>query len=74
MAEMWEIKSQVQETQISDTGPGFETVWVVTFRITSGPAVGTIGKVNIPVSQYNAQTVKDTITAAVFHIDAVANL
>lgn len=74
MADMWVIKNQVQETQLSDTGPGFDTVWKVTYQVTSGPAEGTVGVVNVPVAKYNAQTVKNAIDAAVYHLDQVAGL
>lgn len=74
MADMWEIKAQTEDTQISDTGPGFTTVRKVTYRVTSGPAKGTQGTVSIPIDEYNAQTVKNAIDAAVYHLDQVANL
>jgi hypothetical protein len=74
MADMWHITSQRQDTIISETGPGFDTVWEVNFTVDSGPATGTRGTVRVPVSQYNAETVKATIEAQVYHLDAVANL
>lgn len=74
MADMWTIVNQRQDTVLDENGPGFSTVWEVTYRITSGPASGTRGTVRIPVDQYNANTVKETISAAVYHVDAVAGL
>lgn len=74
MADKWSIVNQRQDTIISETGPGFETVWEITFRITTGPATGTRGVVRIPVEQYNAETVKHAIDAQVHHIDKVAGL
>ena len=74
MAQMWTVVSQRQETEISDSGPGFQTVWIVKYRITSGPATGTVGEVHIPVDQYNADTVRNAIDAATYHVDAVGNL
>jgi hypothetical protein len=74
MADKWTVLGQNLTTQISDTGTGFDTVWEVTYQVTSGPANGTKGKVNIPASQYNAATVKSAIDAAVFHLDQVAGL
>jgi len=74
MADMWHITKQVQDTEISDTGPGFDHIWVVKYQVDSGPATGTVGEVHIPVAQYNAKTVKDTIDAAVYHVDQVAKL
>ncbi len=74
MADMFRIKSQVQDTVISDTGPGFDTIWKVTYVVTSGPAEGTQGFVNIPVRQYNKDTVVKAISAAIYHLDQVAGL
>lgn len=74
MADMWQIISQTEDTEISDTGPGFTTVRKVTYKVTSGPARGTTGSVTIPLDEYNAQTVKNAIDGAVYHIDQVANL
>lgn len=74
MADKWRVKSQVLQTELSDTGTGFTPVWVVTYEITTGPATGTQGKVNIPAGQYSADTVKAAIDAAVYHIDKVAGL
>lgn len=74
MADMWHVVSQRQDTIISETGPGFETVWEVTYQVDSGPASGTRGVVRVPVARYNAETVRDAINAAVFHVDAVGNL
>jgi len=74
MADLWHVVSQRQETEISDVGPGFTIVWVVKFTVDSGPAKGTHGEVHIPVSQYNADTVRSAVDAAVYHIDQVGNL
>lgn len=70
----WHVVSQRQETEISDTGPGFATVWVVKYVVDSGPATGTTGEVHVPVSQFNAETVKNAIDAAVYHVHMVAGL
>ena len=74
MADMWHVVSQVQETEISDTGPGFQTVWIVRYQVDSGPATGTRGEVHIPADRYNADLVKSAIDAAVYHVDKVGNL
>jgi hypothetical protein len=74
MGDMWHVKSQVMDTEISDTGPGFDKVWVVTYMVDSGPAKGTTGKVNIPIAEFNATTVKLAIDAAVYHLDQIAAL
>jgi len=74
MADMWHVKSQVQDTVLSDTGSGFTHVWEVTYVVDGGPATGTVGKVRIPVEQFSADIVKSTIDAAVYHLDQVASL
>ena len=70
----WRIVNQRQDTIISEVGPGFQTVWEVTYEVTSGPGTGTRGTIHVPVSQYNADTVKKAIDAAVYHVDQVAGL
>jgi hypothetical protein len=74
MADKWHVTSQRQDTIISETGPGFESVWEVGFTIDSGPATGTRGTVRVPVAQYNADTVAAAIDAQVYHLDKVAGL
>lgn len=74
MAVNWHIVAQTQDTVLSDTGPGFETVWEVTYMVDSGPAQGTKGRVRIPVGMHNAETVKQAVDAAVYHLDAIAGL
>lgn len=74
MADTWTIKSQVLQTDLSDTGTGFTPVWEVTYNVNSGPAAGTVGKVRVPASQFNAPTVKAAIDAQVTHLHQVASL
>jgi hypothetical protein len=70
----WSITGQRLDTELSDTGTGFTTVWRVSYKVTSGPATGTTGYVNIPADQHNADTVAKAINAAVYHLDKVAGL
>lgn len=74
MADTWQVTSQNLGTAISDTATGFETVWTVKYRVTSGPARGTIGYVEIPVREYSKGTVESAIAAAVKHLHDVASL
>jgi ethanolamine utilization microcompartment shell protein EutL len=64
----------MQDTEISETGPGFDKVWKVKYMVDTGPATGTQGEVVIPAGQHNAETVKMAIDAAVYHLDQVAGL
>lgn len=70
----WHVTSQVIQTELSDAGTGFIPVWQVSYVVDSGPAKGTTGRVNVPASVYSADTVKEAITEAVYHLDAVAGL
>ena len=74
MPAMWHVKNQKQDTVLDDQGPGFMTVWEITYVIDDGPAQGVQGVVRIPVSRFNADTVRATIDAAVFHVVQVAGL
>lgn len=74
MADMWHVTSQSLQTELSETGVGFTPVWQVKYVVDSGPAKGTRGQVNVPAEQFNADTVKAAIDAAVYHIDKVAGL
>lgn len=74
MAQTWTVTSQRLDTDFSDSGLGFVPVWRVNYSVNSGPASGTTGYVNIPASQYNADTVKQAIEAQVTHLHKVASL
>ncbi len=72
----WHIAPNGQRltTQISPAGNGFQDVWEVSYIIDTGPAAGTEALVRIPAGQYNAETVKATISAQVAHQHAIASL
>lgn len=70
----WKVLSQTLQTELNPTGQGFHTVWQVRYQVTSGPAQGTQGHVNVPADQFNRDTVKAAIDAAVYHLDQVAAL
>jgi hypothetical protein len=74
MADKWHVVQQTLTTELSNSGTGFMPVWNVTYMVDSGPATGTQGKVNVPAAQFNADTVKAAIEAAVYHLDQVASL
>lgn len=74
MAQTWTVTSQRLDTELSDSGTGFVPVWRVSYSVNSGAAAGTTGYVNIPASQYNADTVKAAIDAQVTHLHNVASL
>lgn len=74
MADTWHVTAQSLQTELSESGTGFTTVWKVQYKVDSGPAEGTTGYVNIPASQYNKDTVTKAIAAAVYHLHQVAGL
>lgn len=73
-APTWQVTGQRLDTELSDTGTGFTPVWRVSYKITSGKAIGTTGYVNVPADQHNADTVARAINSAVYHLDKVASL
>lgn len=73
-AQSWTVTSQRLDTELNDSGLGFQPVWRVSYKVTSGPAQGTTGYVNVPADQYNADTVKAAIDSQVAHLHNVASL
>jgi len=65
MATDYTVGHPRMDTEISDTGTGFKTVWEVPYTVTKGAAEGTQGKVRVPATQYNADNVHAAIRAAV---------
>lgn len=74
MADTWKVTSQRLDTDLSDSGTGFVPVWRVNYTVTSGPAQGTNGYVNVPAAQHDADTVGRAISAAVANLHKVASL
>ena len=63
MSKDYVLKPPRQDTELSESGTGFVTVWQVPYRIIDGPATGTEGYVRIPAAQYSP----DFVGAAVEH-------
>lgn len=74
MANNYTIQSQSQGVQINPAGTGFEDVWEVTYKVTSGPAKGTVATVSVPAEDHNADTVQAAIEAKIADLEGVANL
>lgn len=73
MAETWQVISQRQTEELNAGGTGFHTVWIVTYRITSGPGQGTTGNVKVDAQSYSAAHVRELIEANVStHADVAA--
>ena len=68
------VTSQSQSTEISPAGNGFINVWNITYKVTSGPATGTLGTVQVSEDQHNASDVKAAIEAKIAALSDIASL
>lgn len=74
MASNYNIVSQSQTVQINPAGTGFEDVWEVTYKVTSGPARGTVATVTVPAEDHNADAVQSAIESKITDLEGVAKL
>lgn len=74
MAINYEILSQSQSTEINPAGTGFMDVWQISYRVTSGPAKGTVATATVSESEHNAAGVQKAIEDKIAVLDAVAQL
>lgn len=74
MADNYTITAQSQSQEINPAGNGFEDVWKVSYKVTSGPATGMGGTVTVPEDQHNAQAVKAAIEAKIADLAQIASL
>jgi hypothetical protein len=74
MPAKYTITGQKQSSQINAAGNGFQNVWEVTYKVTDGPAKGTVGTVSIPEEDHNATYVQQAIADKVTDLSAVAQL
>lgn len=74
MAHKYSIMSQRQNVEINPQGTGFANVWEITYKVTDGPARGTIATVSVPEEDHTATYVDQAITAKIAQLDAVAGL
>jgi hypothetical protein len=74
VADNYVITGQRPDMQISDTGVGFQDVWHVSYRVTSGPSKGTSGTITVPESDHNAKYINQTIADKIKTLDEVASL
>ena len=63
-----------QSTVLKPGGTGLSDVYLVPYRIDSGPAAGHTGQVQIPVDQFTADTVRAAVQGAVGATHAVGGL
>lgn len=74
MADNYKVLNQRPDMELSPTGVGFQSVWVVTYQVTDGPSKGTTGSVTVPDADHNAAYVKTAIEAKISSLDDVASL
>lgn len=70
----YSITSQSQSTEINPAGNGFISVWNITYKVTSGPATGSSGTVQVTDDQHNAKEVKVLIEAKISALSDIASL
>lgn len=74
MSDTYKILTQRQNTVINPQGNNFMNVWEVTYQVTSGPARGVTGTVEIPESDHNAKYVGDAIETQITNLAEVHSL
>lgn len=74
MADNYTVTSQTQEPDINPAGTGFIQTWHISYKVTSGPAKGTIGTVVVPEDEHDPDTVKSLIEDKIATLGAVASL
>lgn len=70
----YEITSQAPTTELDASGRGFVNVWEISYKVTSGPARGTIGRITVQNSDHNAAYVDRTIREKISALHEIASL
>lgn len=74
MANTYEILSQDPTTEISPTGRGFQEVWEISYKVTDGPARGTVGRITVTNADHTAEYVDRAIRSKISDLHAIASL
>lgn len=74
MADNYQILSQHPTVQINPAGTGFENVWEVQYKVTDGPAKGTVAIATVSDEDHNADAVSAVIESKISDLEGVANL
>lgn len=74
MADSYTITSQAPDMELNNAGTGFINGWKITYKVTSGPANGTIGSVFVSDDDHNAASVKSQIEAKIKDLGEIATL
>lgn len=73
MADNYTVLSQKQDVVINHAGTGFEDVWEITYKVTSGPSKGTVATVKVPEEDHNAGYVNAAILDKIAALDEIAS-
>jgi hypothetical protein len=73
MPENFTVLSQKQDIKINPAGTGFEDVWEITYKVTSGPSKGTVAVITVPEEDHNARYIATVIKAKIATLDEVAS-
>lgn len=71
MADTYKIIAQDQRTVINPQGNNFMAVWEITYQVTSGPAKGVTGTVQVADSDHNAKHIGAIIDAKIADLAAI---
>lgn len=74
MADTYKILSQKPASTINPAGTGFMEVWEITYKVTSGPASGTVATVQVPDDEHDVAHVKDAIETKIEALGQIAQL
>jgi hypothetical protein len=74
MADTYQILSQSPRTVPNAQGTNFVDVWLITYKVTSGPAKDTVATIQVPDSDHNAKYVGSAIAAKIQDLSAIHSL
>jgi hypothetical protein len=74
MADGYTVIAQKQNVQINPASTGFEDVWEITYKVTSGASKGTTATLTVPEEDHNAAYVAKAILEKIADLDKVAGL
>lgn len=74
MADNFVVTAQKQSVSISPTGTGFQDVWDITYKVTSGPSKGTTATLTVPEEDHTKEKVAELISDKIATLDDVAAL
>lgn len=74
MTSPYVITAQAPDQELNDAGTGFVNGWRVSYKVSDGPAKGTVGWVWVTNADHTAEIVSNMIEAKVNDLDAIAKL